>query len=105
VAAQGWGGDRIELFRYKDGKMSLAWISSWDTPQDAQEFFRTIGACVNKRFPQMRLLTQKNEVLAWEDGNTQIYAEKKGQEVLILENIPRHLLEKIKAHSWQNVFP
>jgi len=38
TAAAGWGGDRFQLFE-KEGKEVLVWLTAWDTPQDAGEFY------------------------------------------------------------------
>lgn len=38
LASAGWDGDRYEIFRRDDGKLGLAFVSIWDSEQDAKEF-------------------------------------------------------------------
>jgi len=38
VAAAGWGGDRLVLFRGPEGQVAVALLSEWDSPADAAEF-------------------------------------------------------------------
>jgi hypothetical protein len=37
-AAEGWDGDRYEIFRNSSGKLGLVSVSIWDSEADAQEF-------------------------------------------------------------------
>jgi hypothetical protein len=38
VGAVGWDGDRYEVFEHADGRLALAWVSTWDSDADAAEF-------------------------------------------------------------------
>lgn len=49
-AAAGWGGDKVVLLNAAGGKMNLIWLTRWDTPQDAQEFFKLYAKTLAKRF-------------------------------------------------------
>ncbi|MBI3832107.1 MAG: hypothetical protein HY291_21480 [Planctomycetes bacterium] len=42
AAAKGWGGDKFALYA-KEGKEVLVWLTAWDTPEDANEFYDTAG--------------------------------------------------------------
>lgn len=37
-AAEGWDGDRYEVYQRDDGKLAMLWVSVWDSQEDAQEF-------------------------------------------------------------------
>ena len=39
-AAAGWDGDRYAVFEGPEGKLGLAWLSTWDSEDDAREFAR-----------------------------------------------------------------
>ena len=39
-AAAGWDGDRYAVFEGPEGKLGLAWLSTWDSEEDAREFAR-----------------------------------------------------------------
>ena len=38
--AAGWDGDRFAVFEKSDGKLGVAWLSTWDTEDDARDFAR-----------------------------------------------------------------
>lgn len=42
-AAAGWAGDRFGVFVGPDRKLAVAWISAWDTEQDAAELTGALG--------------------------------------------------------------
>ncbi len=37
-AAVGWDGDRYEVYVAPNGQLAIAWVSTWDSPKDAEEF-------------------------------------------------------------------
>lgn len=37
-AAEGWDGDRYEVFQHTDGRLALVSVSVWDSEKDAQQF-------------------------------------------------------------------
>jgi hypothetical protein len=43
-AAAGWAGDRFGVFVGPNRHLALAWISAWDTEQDAREFESALAA-------------------------------------------------------------
>ncbi|HEX6575612.1 MAG TPA: hypothetical protein VF042_11650 [Gemmatimonadaceae bacterium] len=47
--AAGWDGDRYSLFDINGGK-GIAWVTVWDSPADASEFFDLLGKVVGKRY-------------------------------------------------------
>jgi hypothetical protein len=51
-AAAGWGGDRYALLEDAEGRPAVAIKSSWDSSQDAQEFFRAYGDALRNRYGQ-----------------------------------------------------
>jgi hypothetical protein len=52
-AAQGWGGDRWAVVRTGAGD-ALAWLTVWDAPSDAAEFYEAMGEFVAARYPGAR---------------------------------------------------
>lgn len=45
--AKGWDGDRYVVFNKGQG---IAWLTVWDSPTDASEFFDLIGKVMKKRY-------------------------------------------------------
>ncbi len=56
--SQGWGGDRVELYRSTDGRISLVLHSIWDTGQDAQEFFRAYCTLIENKYPSAKAVVK-----------------------------------------------
>jgi hypothetical protein len=48
-AAQGWGGDRYDVYDDGKGKLALLWVSVWDSEADATEFHEAFDAAAHKR--------------------------------------------------------
>lgn len=48
-AAAGWGGDRSFVFEREGGAPLFVWRTVWDTPRDAQEFFRAYNQMLQRR--------------------------------------------------------
>jgi hypothetical protein len=47
--ATGWDGDRYELFKTGTGE-GIVWVTVWDSPSEAAEFFDVLGQAVEKRY-------------------------------------------------------
>jgi hypothetical protein len=47
--ATGWDGDRYELFKAGSGE-GIVWVTVWDSPTDATEFFDVQSQAVEKRY-------------------------------------------------------
>ena len=52
-AAGGWGGDRWAVVETPQGE-AFVWVSAWDTPVDAAQFYDALGQWVPKRYPTAR---------------------------------------------------
>src|SRR5687767_14183994 len=48
-AAAGWGGDRSFVFEREGRAPLFVWRTTWDTPRDAQEFFRAYNELLRGR--------------------------------------------------------
>jgi hypothetical protein len=48
-AAAGWGGDRSFVFEREGHAPLFVWRTVWDTPRDAQEFFRAYNQMLQQR--------------------------------------------------------
>lgn len=49
-AASGWGGDRLIIVRDGSGAQRMRWLTRWDTPKDAAEFFERYRTNLQQRF-------------------------------------------------------
>jgi hypothetical protein len=50
VAAEGWDGDRYQVWQHDDGRLAVAWISVWDSDADARQFAEELIYHEGKRF-------------------------------------------------------
>jgi hypothetical protein len=107
-AAAGWGGDRSAVYEGPKGEVLFVSLSTWDTENDAREFFdayvkRTVlrypGATparvtANSKFPTLAKTFRTSE--------GEVTIEMRGSRVLILEGITDRISSKAIANSiWQ----
>jgi len=89
--AQGWDGDRVELFENPDGKLTLVLRSVWDSEKEADQFFKAYAKLINQRYPGAQLVPwgdsrrsgEKN--LQWVSENNRILLRLNGSRVEIIE--------------------
>lgn len=79
VAAEGWGGDVVELYDGTDDRTSLIIRSVWDSEQDAREFFEAYTALVGLKYPD----ALRTDTAGGPDQGTQIRWRGPGDEILL----------------------
>jgi len=90
-AAQGWDGDRVELFENPDGKLTLVLRSVWDSEKEANQFSDAYAKLINQRYPAAQLVpgggsTRSGEKnLQWVSENNRIFLRLNGSRVEIIE--------------------
>src|SRR5215813_3764815 len=93
-AAAGWAGDRFALYEGpKPGDVFIAQMTTWDTENDAQEFFKAYAKRTEKRYqnakPAEPVVTKSmGQRLDWQTSEGEVLLEMKGTHVLVLEGIP-----------------
>ena len=106
-AAEGWGGDRYEVYEdTRSGQVMLAQVSAWDTERDAQEFFNAYAKRTARRYAGA---TETDTVdsgaiarRAWRTSEGSVLMERRGSRVLVLEGVPENADAKSLAKSlWQ----
>jgi len=84
-ASAGWGGDRYAFYEDANKRDLLVLRSTWDTPQDAEEFFDAYLLFVHNKSKDswpLRLNTQ--DVRGWNAPGQSVYLSKQGNDVLII---------------------
>ncbi len=108
--AKGWDGDLLQVYENKDlKKVFVAWLTTWDTDNDAKEFFDGYGSIVRKKYNEKLVSTapphpkdgRSPNFFLWETEEDMVYLELKGQDVLLLESIPHRSLNKVIEDVWQ----
>jgi len=79
-AAAGWGGDRFAVYEGPKGEVLIASLSTWDTENDAREFFDAYVKRTGLRYPDANPLAD-NQTLP---PNTRILSTSEGQVVIAL---------------------
>lgn len=94
-AAKGWGGDRLMAFEDAEGNVLTTHLSTWDTLQDANEFFDLQKHILQKRFPDAKFTEasgQHGRSLCVQhtlnDRHERIYLEQWGDMILQIEGAP-----------------
>ena len=90
--AQGWDGDRIELFENPTNR-ALAFVlrSVWDSDTEASQFSQAYSSLIDKKYPGAQLIHvgeghQPGErELQWVSGNNRIILRLNGTRVEIIE--------------------
>jgi hypothetical protein len=84
-AASGWGGDRAYLFERSKNDSLFVWKSSWDSANDAGEFFRAYNALERARGANVAGGSDRNEAeKMWREGGVFTLVRLDGDSVLIL---------------------
>ena len=84
-AAQGWGGDRYQVFGDAQGQLALALQTAWDRPADAREFFDTYSAFVVALAGGNPQVLQADAThMRWQLAGRQFYLSLAGAQVLAL---------------------
>ncbi len=100
-AAAGWGGDRFAVYEGPKGEVLIASLSTWDTENDAREFFDAYVKRTQLRYPGVERLdsvdpatrnskveTRNSEAFSFRTSEGLAVIELRGSRVLILEGIP-----------------
>jgi hypothetical protein len=107
-AAAGWGGDRYAVYEGPQGQVLIASLSTWDTENDAREFFDAYLKRTELRYPGAKLQDQildsqspqASQRIKTSEGTVVI--ELRGSRVLILEGVPEQMSPRLLAKSiWQ----
>jgi hypothetical protein len=81
-AAAGWGGDRSFVFE-RDGRAPLfVWKTVWDTPRDAQEFFRAYNEMLRQRAAPVEGANAEAERV-WREGESVTRVRMEGDSVTV----------------------
>ncbi len=89
--AQGWDGDRAELFESPDGKLTLVLRSVWDSEREADQFSQAYAKLIDQRYPGAQLVPGGGETLSgektlqWVSENNRILLRLNGSRVEIIE--------------------
>jgi hypothetical protein len=103
-AAAGWGGDRYAVYEGPKGTACVVMLTTWDSKQDASEFFNAYVQRTTARATQQKRTLQSIKAgmtatqRLWRSGKEQTFVEQRGNRVLVIEALPQSApLQKIAA--------
>lgn len=94
---EGWGADRYQVYENKDNKrLSLVWLTLWDTLPDADEFLTGYNRLIPVKFPNYQLFQKTDDFFVYHAGNDWILIARARQAVLIVEGESIELLNQVR---------
>ena len=109
-AAAGWAGDRYAIYEGPSDQVLLAQMTTWDTENDAREFFDAYTKRTRLRYADAKeqetpaAQNSKAEVrnsYSWQTGDGLVTIELRGSRVVILEGVPAGVdSNKLSERLW-----
>ena len=96
AAAEGWGGDRYSLLNDDQGRSLIAIRYSWDTVEDADEFFQAYLDFVHEKSQgQWELVEMAEDMRLWVGINSSSYLALEGVTALLVIGPDRATVEAV----------
>jgi len=104
AAAAGWGGDRYALYENKTtGGLVLVQYTTWDTENDAREFFDAYTDRTEKRYKPRKPLISTAGARVYETAEGLASLELRGKDVVMIEGVPtQDLLAQAAELVWKS---
>ena len=97
-AAAGWGGDRSFVFEREGHAPLFVWRTAWDTPRDAQEFFRAYNQMLQPRAAPGAAAKPEAE-REWREGASVTRVRVEGDWVTVVRGAEADIDEALKLAS------
>ena len=103
-ASEGWDGDRYQaLEEKKTGRVVIAWITTWDTKEDAEDFGKLYTSALEKKYNKTAEKAQ-NASFIFVKGDAELACvEHCGTEVIAVDGASKAELEKIRPELLKTV--
>ena len=96
TAAEGWGGDRYALLKDDRGRRLMVVLFSWDSTEDADEFFQAyLDLADKKSLSQWKLVETDANKRWWVGEDISIYLALEGDDTLLIIGPDRATVETI----------
>jgi hypothetical protein len=104
LAAAGWGGDRYALYENKaTGALVLAQYTTWDTEQDAKQFFEAYSERTQKRYKLTRPVDVSVSPGIYETNEGLVSIELRGKDVVMIEGAQNpEQLSRLSSAFWKS---
>lgn len=94
-ATTGWDGDLYRAWRRaEDGRVMIALATTWDTEEDASQFFAAYRVALDRKYPDKVLAEDQEGLLTYACGHESGVGALalRGQEVFALEGVDENML-------------
>lgn len=99
--ASGWDGDLYQVYEERpSGRVALVWFTTWDTSQDAREFFEGYRGVLKRKYDSSGTEVGPQSLLFPGQEDT-AYMEYRDQDVLVLEGAPEGTLGPVMDSAWR----
>jgi hypothetical protein len=109
-AAAGWAGDRYALYEGPNDQILLAQLTTWDSENDAREFFNAYIKRTRLRYPDAKdveATTQDSKLetqnsYSWQTSEGGVTIELRGSRVVVLEGMPAGVAaDELRGALWR----
>jgi heme-degrading monooxygenase HmoA len=103
AAAAGWGGDRYDFYENTSGANALVQYTTWDTADDAKEFFAAYAERTEQRYKLKHETDNKVTRRVYETSEGLASVELRGKDVVMIEGAQdREQLARLSDRVWQS---
>lgn len=104
TAANGWGGDRYSFYENQaSGESALVQYTTWDTADDAKEFFDAYSRRTEKRYKVSGPADASAQPLIYTTQEGLVSIEARDKDVVIIEGAQnRKQLASLQARVWES---
>ncbi len=93
-ACEGWDGDRFVVLEDDKNTAMYAWVSTWDSEDDAKEFAEAYTAALEKKYEFAEAQGDPANRTTFKTPSGHVLLERKGQDVLVLDGATEAMLGK-----------
>jgi hypothetical protein len=104
AVASGWRGDRYRIWEDTDGRFVIAYLLAMDSERAANAFALAYGTVIEKRYPALagKGVLGPAALATWKDGSRTFVVERRGLEVLIVEQMPSAAADGVRETIWRS---
>lgn len=92
---EGWGGDTYRIYKREKEHFAI-WITVWDTPRDAAEFFDGYARVLKRKYSGLKIKKETKSIFDGTTGNASVSMESRDKMVFIMEGVPLSLAAFLK---------
>lgn len=103
IASEGWGGDQYQLYENEAGQLLLLLFSTWDTPDDAVQFFNSYRVVLDQKYKHLKVANaEERKFFRWDSDENQVGLEIRDRDVIVIEGAHASEFEGLRQLLWQS---